>query len=75
MVQTNNIHIGSLIKEELTKQGRKQTWLAEQICCDNTNICKLLNRKSIDCDQLLKISIVLGVDFFAFYTSVINCKN
>jgi len=64
----SNIHIGKIIKKELEKQGRKQTWLAKEINCDPTNICKIFNRTHIDCELLLDISKALNVNFFTFYT-------
>lgn len=61
------IHIGNAIKHEMHKQGRKNTWLAEQINCDASNISKIYNRKSIDCELLKQISKALGVNFFEHY--------
>lgn len=58
-----NVHVGNLIHEELKRQGRTVTWFASQIYCEKSNIYKLFRRKSIDLEQLMKISEVLGHNF------------
>ena len=58
-----DIHVGALIHAELKKQGRTVSWLATQIYCEKSNIYKLFNRKSIDLEQLMKISEVLHYNF------------
>ena len=58
-------HIGNLIKEELERQRRSARWLADEICCDRTNIYNIFKRSTIDTELLAPISEALGVDFFA----------
>lgn len=58
-----DVHVGKMVHSELKKQGRTVTWLAEQIYCEKSNIYKLFRRKSIDLEQLMKISEVLGHNF------------
>ena len=58
-----NVHIGTMIHEELRRQGRTVNWLASQIYCEKSNIYKLFRRKSVDLEQLMKISEVLGHNF------------
>ena len=58
-----NVHVGELIHKELKKQGRTVNWLASQIYCEKSNIYKLFRRKSIDLEQLMKISESLGHNF------------
>jgi len=69
MESTNpfNVHIGQEIKAEMTRQGRRVTWLAEQLHCDRTNIYKIYNKPSIDCLLLFRISKLLNVDFVKVY--------
>ncbi len=43
-----DVHVGNMIHEELSRQGRTVAWLAKAICCEKSNIYKLFNRKSID---------------------------
>jgi len=61
-------HIGHLIKEELHRQGRSITWLAEQLGCSRQNAYKLFRRKWIYTDLLLKICDILDYDFFKSFS-------
>lgn len=58
-----DVHIGSMIHERLLLQGRTVAWFAREIYCEKSNIYKMFKRKSIDLDQLMKISEVLGYNF------------
>lgn len=59
-------HIGHTIQSTLKSQGRSVVWFAQQLSCDRTNVYKIFSRESIDTTLLMRISNVLGVDFFAF---------
>ena len=63
------VHIGSLIGDELRRQRRPAAWLAQEICCDRTNVYKILRKGSIDTELLCRISMALGHDFFADFQS------
>lgn len=58
-----DVHIGQLIKTELKRQGRTASWLATKIFCEKSNIYKMFRRKSIDLDQLMRISEALNHNF------------
>ena len=58
-----DVHVGTMIQEELRNQGRTVNWLASQIYCEKSNIYKLFRRKSIDLEQLMRISDVLNHNF------------
>ena len=60
---THKIHIGNMIKAELTRQGRTMTWFAEAIHSDRSNTYKMLKRESIDLALLMNISELLHYDF------------
>ncbi|MBQ3656026.1 MAG: helix-turn-helix domain-containing protein [Bacteroidales bacterium] len=62
------IHIGQIIEQEMQKRGCTKVWLAKQLYCHRTNIGNILKRQSIDTEQLLKISKILQVNFFEYYT-------
>ncbi|MCR4561538.1 MAG: XRE family transcriptional regulator [Bacteroidales bacterium] len=62
------IHIGQIIEQEMVKRGCTKAWLATQLFCHRTNIGNILKRQSIDTEQLLKISKILQVNFFEYYT-------
>ena len=61
-------HIGRLIKEELKRQGRTITWLASQLNYSRQHMYYLLDHSFIYSDLLLRISEILGHDFFAYYS-------
>ena len=61
------VDIGALIKQEMQRQGRGVTWLAKQIGRDRTLIYRIFNNKSIDTDNLLRISLALKHNFFEVY--------
>lgn len=63
--QMKELHIGKMIQEELGRQGRTVVWLAKEIYCEKSNVYKLFKRKSIDFEQLLKISEVLNHNFLS----------
>ncbi|MBQ3655356.1 MAG: XRE family transcriptional regulator [Bacteroidales bacterium] len=58
-----NIHIGKMIKAEFKRQGRTVKWLTEQLHCNRSNIYNIFNRKNIDVEMLIKLSIVLKHNF------------
>lgn len=62
--QTEDFHIGKLIKAELAQQGRSITWLASQVDCSRENLYKVFRHKWIYTDLLLQICEALDFDFF-----------
>lgn len=62
------MHIGKLIKQQMEEQNRTVSWLAHELSYCRTNIYKIYDKKSIDTDLLLRISSILGYDFFAAYS-------
>ena len=65
---SNQIHIGSIIRDELRRLGKTNGWLAEQINVNPRTINKIFLKSIIDTQQLFLISQVMGVDFFKFYS-------
>lgn len=59
------MHIGHRIREVLTEQRRPASWLAARICVTRTHVYKIFEKQTLDTDLLLRISRVLGHDFFA----------
>jgi plasmid maintenance system antidote protein VapI len=72
MENQQEIHIGSIIKAELDRQGRKPQWFATQLNFERTNIYNIFRRKSIDTALLLRISQILQFDFFSFYSKQVS---
>lgn len=56
--------LGELIKEELSVQERTITWFASKLCMDRSNVYRLFQKNSLDSDLLMRISLILGKDFF-----------
>ena len=71
----NTIHIGCLIKAELTRQGRSITWLANQVGYTRENLYKIMRREWIYTDLLFKICDALDYDFFKVCSDWRNSKN
>ena len=61
------VHIGRLIEQELSRQGRTVTWFADMLHCDRTNVYKIFKKQSIDTALLEKISAILQHNFFLYY--------
>ena len=66
--------IGCLIKEELEKQERSITWFARKLSCDRSNVYRLFQKESIDTNLLVRISILLGKDFFSDLSDYVKEK-
>ena len=60
--------IGKLVQERLNYEERSVSWLARKIGCDRSNIYRIFEREHLDCELLLKLSIVLNFNFFDVYT-------
>ena len=69
------MHIGQIIKQELEEQGRTVVWFAKKMSYTRSNAYKIFNRATIDTEVLLRISQLLGVDFFQFYTDEMKKDN
>ena len=59
-----SIHIGQRIKEELERQGRKKSWLAQEINRSRTVCYNIFKSPTIDTELLKLISQALNHDFF-----------
>ena len=57
------MHIGSLIRGVLLRQGRSAAWLAARIPCERSNVYHIFKRDDIGVVLLLKISKILEHDF------------
>ncbi|MBP5709959.1 MAG: XRE family transcriptional regulator [Bacteroidales bacterium] len=64
MADIKEIHIGNLIKRKMKEQGRTNVWLAHQIPCSPNHIYKIYNSPSIKTDLLIRISQIIGYNFF-----------
>ena len=62
------IHIGSIIRDELRRQGHTNEWFADQIGVNVRTINKIFVKQSIDTQRLYQISKILKKDFFQVYS-------
>ena len=68
------IHTGDAIRKRLNAQKRSITWLADETDCDRSKLSRQLNRPHICTDLLHRISVALGVDFFALYSQALSAE-
>lgn len=68
------IHIGHLIQEELRSQGRSVAWFARELGIDRTSCYRIFGAPSIDTLLLIRISLLLKVNFFTFYIDILQNK-
>ena len=63
----NAMHIGHRIREVLDGMPKRYTvtWFAGQLNCERRNAYNIFERRNIDIELLMRISKVLGHDFFA----------
>ena len=66
------IHIGSIIRDELRRQGRSNSWLADKIGVNIRTVNKIVLKITIDTQQLYIISRALGTDLFRFYSNYLS---
>ena len=69
------IHIGNEILKILNVQKRSISWLAYEIDYDQSNLNKQLKNPNINTEMLQRISAVLGVDFFEYFSQSLLKKN
>lgn len=63
-MEDSNIHIGSMIRQELRVQGRSVAWLSRTICLERSTVYKIFERENLDIKLLAQISVLLKHDFF-----------
>ena len=68
-IESNEIHIGRLIQEQLKADQRSVSWLAKQIPCTRNHLYKIFRKPSIDCALLLRISQAMQFNFFRYYAA------
>ncbi len=68
------IHIGSLIRAELRRQGHTNQWLMERIGVSERTLQRLFNKPSIDTQQLLLVCQALEIDLFRHYSNALHTR-
>ena len=59
------IHVGSLVRAELSRQNQTVSWLANQLSIQRTNCYRILCAQSVHTAMLERLSIAMNHDFFA----------
>ena len=59
----NDLQIGQRIQDELKRQGRTVTWLANQLGMERTSLYYTFRQSSIDLELLMRISCFLEHNF------------
>lgn len=60
-----DIDIGLMVRSYLTAHGIKVSWLAKQLSTDRSNCYKILKRKNMDIQLLIRISQIVDYNFVA----------
>lgn len=68
-MRTNQIHVGLLVRAELSRQNQTVTWLANQLSIQRTNCYRILGAQSVHTAMLERLSIAMNHDFFADYSA------
>lgn len=66
------VNIGQAIREEMDRTGRTVIWLSKQLGTNRMACYRIFNSYSIDTQMLLRISVLLGRDFFALYSAALR---
>lgn len=61
------MHIGNLIRQTLKERGYTVVWFAAQLAYTRVNVYKIFEKKSLDTDLLMRISVILDTNFFKPY--------
>jgi hypothetical protein len=67
-IYLNSMVIGEIIQQELRHQERTVSWLARKLNCNRQNVYDIFKRRTIDTELLMRISLVLNVNFFEIYS-------
>ena len=67
-----DFHVGHIIKAVFDEQGRTVKWFAEKMNCNRTNVYKIFEKKHLNSEIILRVSQVLGHDFFLDISNKMN---
>ena len=57
-------HLGHIVRDKLKEQGRSVVWLSKRLNCSRANLYLIFDKKYIDCELLLRLSVIMECDFF-----------
>jgi len=65
------VHIGKLIQQKMEEEGRKVSWLANKIGCDESNIYRIYGQQFPATERVIRICIALNFNFFSHYSEYV----
>ncbi|MBQ8959341.1 MAG: helix-turn-helix transcriptional regulator [Bacteroidales bacterium] len=63
MANTDNVHIGHLIKSVFDESGMTVSELARKLHCERTNVYTISRRRTVDVELLAMLSEILNYNF------------
>lgn len=63
MANTDNVHIGQLVKSVFDESGMSVSELARHLHCERTNVYTIFKRRTIDVELLAMLSEILNHNF------------
>lgn len=63
MTNTDNVHIGQLVKSVFDESGMSVSELARRLRCERTNVYTIFRRRTIDVELLAMLSEILNHNF------------
>ena len=63
MANTDNVHIGQLVKSVFDESGMSVSELARQLRCERTNVYTIFKRRTVDVELLAMLSKILNHNF------------
>lgn len=63
MINTENVHIGQMVKAVFDKSGMSVSELARQLRCERTNVYTIFRRRTVDVELLAMLSEILNHNF------------
>jgi len=63
MTNTDNVHIGQLVKSVFDESGMSVSELARQLHCERTNVYTIFKRRTVDVELLAMLSEILNHNF------------
>lgn len=68
------VNIGQNIRDQLERQERSVSWMAQKLGCNRIAVYRILSKNSIDTALLSRISVILQYDFFRELSADIESK-
>ena len=65
-----NIHIGTLIENRRKELGVSKVEVAKRMKTSRQNIALIVQRSSIQCNQLQRFCVAMDHDFFQYYNGI-----